>query len=498
MLQGMLTALQPINILYTAIGTFLGIVFGALPGLTSTMAVALLIPVTFGVDPIAGMGMLMGAFCGGTAGGSVSATLLKIPGTPSAVCTTFDAYPMAQKGEGGLALGTSVLVSFIGGMFSLIVLTLVAPQLARFALNFGPTEYFALSILGLTIIASISSGSLVKGIIGGLIGVFLSCIGTDPVTGITRFTFKDPNLMSGINLLPVLIGLFAVSQAFTDAEKIREKIAILDAEGLKVSFPNLAKLKESAKIILSSSIIGTIVGILPGAGGSIASFVAYDQAKRLSKTPESFGKGNIEGVIAAETSNNAVTGGAMVPMLTLGIPGDSTTAVMLGGLLIHGLRPGPLLFRDTPEIVYGIFMMLMIANIFMLIFQSFGIRVFVNILRIPKYILSPLIIVLCTVGAYGVSGSLFDVKLMVLFGVIGYVLSKLDYGVAPIVLGLILGGMCETNFRRAYGMYDGDLVIFIKRPITIIILLFSLIMLVLPFIQKYLKSKEKVEVTKEA
>ncbi len=493
LMAGLQFAFELEAILYTGLGTILGIIFGALPGLTSTMAVALLIPVTFGVSPVAGMGMLMGAFCGGTAGGSVAATLLKIPGTPSSICTTFDAFPMAQKGEAGLALGTSVLVSFIGGIFSLLVLMLVAPQLARFALKFGPTEYFALAILGLTVIASISSKSLAKGVIAGMIGVFASFVGTDPVTGVSRYTFGIPNLISGVNLLPVLIGLFAVSQAFVDAEDIRDKIEILVKGKIKGSFPKMQVLLDRWKIVLSSSIIGTLVGILPGAGGSIASFMAYDQAKRLSKTPEEFGKGCIDGVIAAETSNNAVTGGALVPMLTLGIPGDATTAVMLGGLLIHGLRPGPLLFKDTPEIVYGIFIMLLLANIFMLVFQYFGIRVFVNVLKVPRYLLSPLILVLCTIGAYGVTGSIFDVKVMLAFGVVGYIFDKLDYGVAPVVLGLILGGMAETNLRRAYGMYKGDMTVLITRPVTLLILLGSAALILTPIIkEKMAKRKAKV------
>lgn len=487
--EGLQLALQVEPVLYTALGTVLGIIFGALPGLTSTMAVALLIPITFGLSPVAGMGMLVGAFCGGTAGGAVSATLLRIPGTPAAICTTFDAFPMAQKGKAGLALGTSIVVSFFGGLFSLCVLSLVAPQLAKLAIKFGPTEYFALAILGLTIIASISSKSLIKGIIGGLVGVFLSFIGMDPVTGMTRFTFGIPNLLSGINLLPVLIGLFAVSQALNEAENVSAKIEVVSSKKLKGEFLRFSELMKRWKIMISSAIIGTFVGILPGAGCSIASFISYDQAKRLSKTPEEFGKGCIDGIVASETSNNAVTGGSLVPMLTLGIPGDSTTAVMLGGLLIHGLRPGPLLFTDTPEIVYGIFVMLLLANIFMFVFQLFGIRVFVNILKVPKYMLTPLILVMCTIGAYGVGSSMFDVKILLIVGVIGYIFSKFNYGIATVVLGFILGGMAETQFRRAYFMYDADLSIFISRPVTLFLLAASILLVVAPIIKKKRKQQ---------
>ncbi len=490
LLLGLESAFQPEALIFTLVGTALGIIFGALPGLTSTMAVALLIPVTFGLSPVAGMGMLVGAFCGGTAGGSVSATLLRIPGTPSSICTTFDAFPMAQQGKAGLALGTSVICSFIGGIFSLIVLSMLAPQLARVALQFGPLEYFALAILGLTIIASISGKSMIKGLLAGLIGVFAAFVGIDQVTGMTRLTFGSTNLLSGLSLLPVLIGLFAISQALTEAEKIgEEKPTEMAVKGkVKGEFPKASLLLSKWKILLSSSVLGTLVGILPGAGGSIASFVAYDQAKRLSKEPETFGKGNIEGVIASESSNNAMTGGALVPMLALGIPGDTATAVMLGGLLVHGLRPGPLLFKDSMDIVYGIFFALLLANVAMLIFQFVGIRLFVKIMKIPRHILTPLVLVLCTIGAYGASSNLFDVKVMLFFGVIGYFATKLDYGVAPIVLGFILGSMAELQLRRGAEMYESAAVIF-ERPIALVLLIISVFLLFIPAWRKFKKKK---------
>ncbi|MBR0597591.1 tripartite tricarboxylate transporter permease [Sinanaerobacter chloroacetimidivorans] len=493
LLLGLETAFQPEAMLFTILGTVLGIIFGALPGLTSTMAVALLIPVTFGLGPVAGMGMLVGAFCGGTAGGSVSATLLRIPGTPSSICTTFDAFPMAQKGQAGLALGTSVICSFIGGIFSLLVLSLLAPQLARFALKFGPLEYFSLAILGLTIIASISGESMIKGLLAGLIGVFASFVGIDQVTGMSRLTFGNANLLSGLSLLPVLIGLFAISQAFSEAEKVgEEKPAELSVKGkVKGEFPKFSLLVSKWKILLSSSMIGTLVGILPGAGGSIASFVAYDQAKRMSKEPDTFGSGNIEGVVASETSNNAMTGGALVPMLALGIPGDTCTAVMLGGLLIHGLRPGPLLFKDSMDVVYGIFFALLLANVAMLIFQFVGIRLFVKIMKVPRHLLTPLVLVLCTIGAYGASSNLFDVKVMLLFGVIGYFATKLGYGVAPIVLGFILGSMAELQLRRGAEMYSGISVL-VERPISLILLIASVLLLAVPIWRKYKVKKVKI------
>ncbi len=493
LLAGIATACEPSALVFTIVGTILGIIFGALPGLTSTMAVALLIPLTYSLEPVAGMGMLVGAFCGGTAGGSVSATLLKIPGTPSSICTTFDAHPMAMRGKAGLALGTSVLCSFIGGIFSLIALVLIAPQLASVALQFGPLEYFSLAILGLTIIASISSKSMIKGIISGCIGVFAAFVGVDTVTGSNRLTFGSVNLTGGLQLLPVLIGLFAVSQALTDAEGFggaAEEGEILGGKGIKAEFPKLKEMLENWKIILSSSVLGCLVGILPGAGGSIASFVAYDTAKHISKTPEEFGKGNIQGVMASETSNNAMTGGALVPMMALGIPGDTCTAVMMGGLTIQGLRPGPMLFQSSMDTVYGIFVALLIANIGMFIFQTFGIRIFVQVLKVPRYMLTPFVLVLCTLGSYGLSKNLFDVGVMIFFGIIGYFATKLGYGVAPMVLGFILGGMAEKQLRSATTMYDSAAMLF-TRPIACVLLAAAVLLVVYPYLKEKLNKRKR-------
>ncbi|AZO93920.1 tripartite tricarboxylate transporter permease [Halocella sp. SP3-1] len=471
-------------------GTILGIIMGAMPGLTSTMAIAILLPLTYGMSPIMGFGMLLGAYCGGTAGGSVSATLLKIPGTPSSVATTFDAYPMAQKGEAGKALGTSIFASFVGGIFSAAVLSLLAPPIARFALRFGAAEYFSLAIFGLTIIASVSQGSLIRGIIAGLIGILVASVGTDPITGITRFTYGQPALLSGISLLPALIGLFAVSQAMQDAENIFKTNQTFVQEKIKGAFPRISEVIENWRILLTSALIGGTVGAIPGAGGSIASFVAYDQAKRMSKTPEKFGKGCIEGVIASETSNNAMTGGALIPMMTLGVPGEAACAVLMGGLLIQGLRPGPLLFRDQPAIAYGIFMALFAANIFMFLFQFYGIKFFVKILKVPREYLSPIILMFCVIGAYGVGNKIFDVYLLIGFGILGYFLSKYNFGTAPVVLGMILGGIAESNFRRGMILFRGDWTVFFTRPISLLFLILSLISLLIPLIRKKRDNKK--------
>lgn len=477
-------------ILAIASGTILGIIMGALPGLTAAMGIAILLPLTYGMPPVMGFGMLLGTYCGAISGGSISATLLNIPGTPSAVATTFDAYPMAQKGEAGKALGTAVAASFIGGTLSAFALSFFAPPIARFALKFGAAEYFSLAVLGLTIIASVSPGSLLKGLIAGLLGVFISLVGTDPTTGYPRFTYGQPSLLSGVSFLPALIGLFAVSQALKDAEKIFFSTGEMRFKNIKGVFPRISEVIERWRLVLSSAVIGAIVGAIPGAGGSVASFLAYDQAKRMSKTPEKFGTGHIEGVIASETSNNAMTGGALIPMMTLGVPGEAACAVLMGGLLIQGLRPGPMLFREQPKIAYGIFLALFAANIFMLIFQFYGIRFFAKVLQVPMEYLTPLVLVFCVIGAYGIGGNIFDVYLLIGFGILGYFLSKYGFGTGPVVLGMILGTVAESNFRRGMMMFKGDWTIFFTRPISLGLLICAIIFTAIPLYQRWRDAKK--------
>lgn len=474
-----------------AAGTVLGIVFGALPGLTAAMGIAVLLPLTYEMPPVMGFGMLLGVYCGAISGGSIAATLLNIPGTPASVATTLDAYPMAKKGEAGRALGTAIVASFIGGIFSSIVLSLAAPPIADFALEFGAAEYFSLAVFGLTIIASVSGKSLIKGIIAGLIGVFVSLVGLDGTTGSSRYTFGELSLLSGVAFLPALIGLFAVGQALTDAEEsLRLKGVQQVQSNVSGVYLRFGAVFKRWKILVSSCLIGTAVGAIPGAGGSVASFVAYDQARRLSKTPEKFGTGHDEGVIASETSNNAMTGGAIIPMITLGVPGEAAAAVLMGGLLIQGLRPGPLLFTDQAEIVYGIFMALFLANIFMMIFQIVGIRLFVKVLGVPRSFLIPMVLLFCVIGSHGVSGNLFDVYLLLIFGVLGYFLNKYGYGTAPVVLGIILGEVAESEFRKGMIMFQGDWTVFLTRPISATFLAFALIFTLLPLYQRYREARK--------
>lgn len=478
---------------YVLLGTTMGLIFGSLPGLTATMGVALLVPVTFSLDATAALGMLLGVYVGGIAGGAVSAILLNIPGTPSSVVTTLDGFPMAQKGQGAKALGWAVTASFVGGFLSWAVLVCVAPQLARFALSFGPPEYAGLALFGLTIIASISGKSLLKGIVAGLIGIALSFVGVDGITGDLRFTFGEVNLMSGIAIMPALIGFFAIPeilQSLTAAGRVlRPEI------NLKELFPSLRELKAALGNLVRSSIIGTLVGIVPATGGNVASFLAYDQARRTSKDPESFGKGNYQGVVASEAANNGVTGGALIPLLTLGIPGDSVTAVLLGGLMIHGLQPGPNLFTENANIVYGIFVTLLVANIFMAAIQFVGIRGFVQILRVPTHYLAPVLLTLAIVGSYALNNSVYDVWVMLFLGTFGYIMTLGGFPMAPIVLGLVLGPILESELRRSLIMSAGDWSIFVTRPITVVFLILSVAVAAGPTVMRWLRQARSARST---
>lgn len=458
-------------------GTLLGLVMGALPGLTAAMAIALLLPLTFGMPPVMGVGMLLGTLCGAIAGGSVSATLLNIPGTPSSVATTLDAFPMARSGQAGRALGIAIVASFLGGIFSAVVLSILAPPIAEFALRFGAPEYFSLSIFGLVIIASVSK-NLAKGLAAGLIGLLLATVGSDPMVGSMRFTYGNMSLLTGINLLPALIGLFAVSQVLADVvDYFKTEKADTSTTSVDKASPRWLEVIKHWRVVLSSSVIGTIVGAIPGAGGSIASFLSYDQAKKMSKTPERFGKGHSEGIIASESSNNSLVGGSLIPMLTLGVPGEAATAVLMGGLMIQGIRPGPTLFTEQGAIIYGIFIAFFVANIFMMLFQWFGIRLFIKILQIPRKLLMAMILAFCVIGVYAVDSNIFNVYLMLVFGVLGFFLNKYGFGTAPVILGMILGPIAESNLRRALLVSGGDWSVFVLRPISLAFLVVALLFL---------------------
>lgn len=478
--------LDPIIFVAISSGVILGLIFGSLPGLTATMGIALLLPLTFSMEAVTGMGMLLGVYCGAISGGSIPAALLNIPGTPSSVATTLDAYPMAKNGEPGRALGLAIVASLIGGLVSVVIFAFLSPVIANVALKFSAIEYFSLGLFGLTIIASVSGKSIVKGLVAGLLGVLFSLVGIDSLTGVTRLTGGVPDLIGGIEFMPALIGLFALSQILSDA------ITRITASGntnVKVNnaYPRVKETFSLWKVWGLSSFIGSIVGAIPGAGGSIASFLAYDQAKNMSKTPEKFGTGHNEGVVSCESANNGMTGGALIPMMTLGIPGDASAAILMGGLLIHGLQPGPTLFTDTPDIAYGIIIAFLVANILMFVFQSIGIKLFVKVLQIPRPYLLSFILVMCILGSYGISGTLMSAWILLIFGVLGFFLNRYGFSSAPIVLGMILGYMVESNFRRGMTMFEGDWSIFFTRPISLVFILLSVISIALPVYNRYAK-----------
>jgi putative tricarboxylic transport membrane protein len=468
--------LNPTNFFFVFVGITAGIIVGALPGLTATMGCALLIPFTFGLPPVQGLLMLLGIFCGGIYGGSISGILIRTPGTPSAAATILDGYPLCQKGLAGKAIGMSTVASFLGGTIGAFIMTFLSPQIAKIGLKFGPPEFFALAIFGLGMIITISGRSLLKGVISGIFGLMITVIGFDPLSGAPRFTFGSQDLLGGVTFIPALIGLFGYAQVFRNIEKI----LVLPTVKSRVEniLPKLREIRESLITIIKSALIGTFIGSIPGTGCDIAAFVAYGEAKRASKHPEKFGTGILEGVAAPEAGNNGATGGAMIPMLTLGIPGDAVTAVLLGALTIHGLQPGPILFRDHLDVIYPIFAGMIMAQFILLIVGLSGARVFARMINVDRRILTPVIFFLCVVGSYAMRFSFFDVGLSLIIGVIAYFMEYYGYPASPILLALILGPMAEQNLRRSLIISHGDPLIFFQRPISaafIIVALFVII-----------------------
>ncbi len=476
-------------VFFIIVGVFTGICIGALPGLTATMGVALVLPLTFGMDAIPGILLLIGVYVGAIYGGSISAILLRTPGTPAAAATILDGYEFSKRGESGRALGISTVSSFVGGVVSVIALWLISPQLAKLALRFSAPEFFLLAIFGLSIIASISGNSLSKGVLCGALGITLSFIGIDSITGYPRFVFNNINLLSGMSFIPVMIGLFAMSQAFTTIETIFTPDQV--TQKISKVWPS----KSDWKVIMRqgpiSGVIGTIIGIIPGAGAEIGAFVSYGQAKKTSRHPELFGTGIPEGIAAPEAGNNGVTGGALIPMLTMGVPGDAVAAILIGALTVQGLQPGPLLFTEHTTLVYSIFLGMFIANVTMLVLGLSSLKLFVKVLSVPKGILTPMIFILCVVGSYAINTNFFDVGVMLFFGIVGYFMQKADVSVSPAVLGLILGPMAESNFRRALLMSEGSYSIFFSSPIAWIFLLLTIVTLVGPTIGEMARKKRQ-------
>lgn len=451
---GLLFTLE--NILWINIGVFIGSVFAAIPGLSVILCVILFLPVTYTMSAIPGMMFLLGIYCAGGYGGSVSAILINTPGTPHAAATMLDGHPLSKQGRTKAALKIALYASTFGGVFSALMLLFLGPQVARMAAKLGTPEYFMVCVFGLTIIAGVSGKSIIRGLISACLGLFISCIGSDPMTSYDRFTFGISRLYLGMDLAVCLIGLFALVEIMVKSERRLDSLK-LDA----------AKIKDDGKItkeeykrmirpVIMSSIIGSLVGIIPGTGASEASWFSYSQAKNMSKHPEEFGHGSVEGIAAAESANNAVTGATLIPLLTLGIPGDGTVAIMLSALMINGLNPGLSLFTTDGDIMYAIMLGLILVNLFMLLQGKFLTSLFAKVVSIPQEILTPIIVIFCFAGAYSVNGNYFDVGIALVFAVLAWILRKLDLPAVPILLGMVLGSMTETNFRRALLISNGN------------------------------------------
>lgn len=457
-----------IQLVMIVIGVLVGIIFGALPGMTATMAIAIFLPLTYAYDLNTSLFLLLGLYVGGISGGLIPAILVNIPGTPSSITTGFDGYPMAKRGEGEKALKIGITASLIGGIVSLIALWLFTPPLARLAIKFSAVEKFLIILFAMTVIAALSKGNMIKGIFAGFLGTFIALIGQFPDNNMVRMVpnFVRVELRSGFQLLPVLIGLFALAQIFQEAEKGMKNNNIstkMNDESFKFT---LKDFKGQGLNLLRSSMIGTFMGILPGVGGSAASLLSYSQAKNFSKTPEKFGQGSLEGLVASESANNGLTGGALIPLLSLGIPGDSTTAVLVGAFMLQGIQVGPLFITRNPEIWYTILFGLLVANILMFIMMFYPIKYIARVITIPKQRMYPVIILMCVVGTYAIrNGNMFDVWTLLIFGIAGYIFGKVGIASAPFLIGFILGRDLEKYFVDSIKGSGGSLMCFFQRPI---------------------------------
>jgi putative tricarboxylic transport membrane protein len=477
LLHGFAVALTAKYMLFCLLGVLLGQIIGVLPGIGPSAGIALLLPLTFGGDPIGSTIMFAGIYYGAQYGGTITSVLISIPGESSTVMTCLDGYQLARQGRAGAALGIAAIGSFIAGTLGTIGLMAAAPLLAKGALAFGPPEYFALVIMGLSALA-IVGGSLLKGLMMGVLGLMLATIGTDPQVGTTRFTFGQLWLLDGVDFLVLAVALFGVGEVLASIES-GENGEIITTK-LRGAYPTWADWTASRMAILRGTVIGYLIGVLPGAGATIASFVAYAVEKKVSKTPERFGKGAIEGVAAPESANNAASAGAMVPMFALGIPGSNTTAIMLGALIMFGLRPGPQLFDQNPDLVWGVIASMYIGNVILLILNLPLAGVFAALLRVPYQILYPVILALCVAGVYSHSNSVDDLWLMFGFGLLGYFMKRYDFPAAPLVLGLVLEPLLENSLRQSLTLSHGNVGIFFVRPISVVLLALTAAIVVAP------------------
>jgi putative tricarboxylic transport membrane protein len=474
---------KPITIIVC--GVVIGILVGAMPGLSPSTGVALLVPFSYTMSPALAVILLVSIYISSNYGGSITAVLINTPGTPAAAATAIDGYPMTLKGEAGKGLGMSLIASTIGGIFGVIILIVFAVPLAKLAISFHPADYFALAIFGLTTVGSLGGGNVAKAMVAVLFGLIINTVGLDPISGVSRFTFGIDQLYDGFSLIPALIGLFALSVVFTAFEKGAFGSTIV--EKVSGTFPTLRESWKTKYTIVRSSVLGTIIGIFPGAGATIASFISYNIAQRTSKEPETFGKGAMDGVAASEAANSSSVGGALIPLLALGIPGSATDAVLIGALQLHDITPGPLLFETNPEIVYGIFASLIIANAVMLLLGIYGVRFFAKVVEVPVSVLYPMILVIALIGSFAVRSSFFDVGACFAFGVIGWLFKRYGFPVAPVVLGIVLGSLLEENFRRAI-MMEGPTV-FLTQPLAATMLAIAGLLFLWPIYRNYRSKK---------
>jgi putative tricarboxylic transport membrane protein len=483
--HGFAVAFQPFNLFWCFAGVFLGTVVGVMPGLGPAATIAMLLPLTFDMPPTSAVIMLAGIYYGAKYGGSTTAILLNVPGESASVVTCLDGYQMARRGRAGAALGIAAIASFIAGSFGVVALMLLAPPLARFALSFSSPEYFALMSLGLAMVVLLAGESLVKALLSMLVGLWIAGMGIDLFSDDSRFTFGTSELLDGVDFVIVAIGIFALGEVLGNMERRDEGTMLPVPKGLRQLLPTLAELKACRFAFLNGSVVGFIIGVLPGAGSTIASFISYGIEKAVSKHPEKFGTGVPEGVAAPEGANNSETGGAMVPLLTLGIPGSGTTAILLAAFILWGLRPGPLMITDNPDLFWGLVASMYVGNLMLLVLNLPLIPLFAQILKLPTYLLYPIIFGISLVGVYSVSGSLFDCGLLAGFGLLGYAIRRLDYPSAPLILGLVLGDAMESALRQSLMMSQGELSILVSRPISATMLFLTAALLILPLFRKF-------------
>lgn len=481
------------NLLMMNIGLAAGIIIGALPGLNVIFAITVLMPLTFDMPSVAGMMMLLGAYCGAMYGGSITAILLNTPGTPASVATAFDGYPLAQKGRAGDALKAALVGSTIGGLISALLLLFLAPTLARLILHVGSPEYFSLCIFGIFAAVGLAGdGSIVRGVISALIGLFLSTVGLDAFEGTARYMFGEPKLLAGLKEAVIMLGTYALSEVLIKSREIYEgmykPVPKITVQKATIRTWDMLKYKAT---LLKSSIIGVVIGAVPGTGGAIAAMFSYSEARRASKNPEEFGKGSIEGVLASESSNNAVTGATMIPLLTFGIPGDAAVAVLLSAMTMQGISVGTQLFTSGNPWVYIIMGGLILINLFMLLQGSVFIRAFANVTRVPLSIIMPIVAILCTIGTFAIANSYFDIRIMLVFGFVGYLMKRFKFPIPPLTIGLVLGTLMESNLRRSLLLSGGSFSIFFTRPISLLILIISFVSLFFPMIRSALAKKKQ-------